>query len=162
MIIEGHTVIPGVTRHLSQVRHQSGCDGLLVLGDRFRQSLELASPNAQCDRRIAPQVFPPDGVGKNAYLIAVLRIADRGRESLATLAPGVRSSQSRPGVIESRLPSVMDLLTGSRFVITCSGKKSTSFWFVSRIAPWSMAMPVRVPITLLVFDSIGCDQNQLT
>lgn len=42
---------------------QPGCDGLHVLGDRLRQSLELLAPNAQGDRRVVAQVLPPGGMG---------------------------------------------------------------------------------------------------
>jgi hypothetical protein len=41
VVIEGHTVIPGVKRRLPQMRYQPGCHGVLVLGDRLRQPQDL-------------------------------------------------------------------------------------------------------------------------
>ena len=85
MLIEGHTVKPGVKRHLPQMCCQPGGDGLLIFRDWFCQALEFAPLDAQCDRRAAYQIFPPGCMGKDVNLIAFLRVADRG---------GDRSSRS--------------------------------------------------------------------
>jgi hypothetical protein len=44
VVVEGHAVIPGVSRHHPQMCSQPGCDGLLILGDWYCQSLDLLAP----------------------------------------------------------------------------------------------------------------------
>lgn len=120
VLVEGYTVIFGITWHLAQVLCQPYCNGTLVRGDRFCQALELPPPDAQCDRRLTLQVIPPACMVEDGHLAVLLRVADRGCIGFPALAPGEADQLDFfPGSCNHF--SKFNLIDGGlEFICTCS------------------------------------------